>query len=76
MQNSALSIISKCTFGIYLFHIFFMRSIIWNIELLYSLHPLLQLVITIMLTAILSFVATYIIAKTPLGKYIVGCRLS
>ena len=50
MNSSALSVLSKCTFGIYLFHIFFMRTIIWNIELLYSLHPLMQLIITIMLT--------------------------
>lgn len=75
MQNSALPIISKCTFGIYLLHIFFMRNIIWNIHSLYPLQPLLQLVITIILTFILSFTATYIIAKTPLGKYVVGCRL-
>ena len=75
MNSSALSVLSKCTFGIYLFHIFFMRTIIWNIELLYSLHPLMQLIITIILTSILSLSATYIIAKTPLGKYVVGCRL-
>ena len=75
MNSSALSVLSKCTFGIYLFHIFFMRTIIWNIELFYSLHPLVQLVITIILTFILSLSATYIIAKTPLGKYVVGCRL-
>lgn len=28
MNSSALSVLSKCTFGIYLFHIFFMRTII------------------------------------------------
>ena len=72
---SAISAVSKCTFGIYLFHIYFMRSIIWKFEAFYAFHPLVQLCLTILFTAILSFSATYLIAKTPLGKYIVGCRL-
>ncbi len=66
---------SNCSFGIYLIHIFIMRNCIWNLNFIQSLTPITQLFTIFTLTTIFSWLTTYLIAKTPIGKYIVGCKL-
>lgn len=60
---------SKLTFGVYIVHIFFWKSI--SNALFGLVHPILFLIITFLSTAILSFVFCYLISKMPYVKKII-----
>jgi len=64
---------SNCSFGIYLVHIFVMRSLIWNWIWLYDLGAIQILVVTL-LSFIVSFVVTWLISYLPGAEYIIGFR--
>ncbi len=66
--------VSALTFGIYLMHILIMRDGLRNIPLIASLPPVLQILVTIVLTFTLSLALSWLISRTPLGGYVVGYR--
>ncbi len=70
-----LVLVSSLSFGIYLFHIFLLRDVLWHVPLLdyidnYMLHTFTVAVLTI----IGSIAVTYVISLLPIGAYVVGCR--
>lgn len=67
--------ISNCCFGVYLMHIFVMRYLLWNSELIvHRFGGIGQIIITWGLTLIICFTLTWLIAKIPYSGYIVGYR--
>ena len=66
-------LISNCCFGIYLVHIFVMRSLIWNWTWLYDL-GVIQILVVTLLTFVGSFVVTWLVSYLPGAEYIVGFR--
>ena len=66
-------LVSNCCFGIFLIHIFIMRSIIWKWTWLYDM-GMMQIVLVTFLTFIGSFVVTWLISYLPGAEYIIGFR--
>lgn len=72
-ENRLLTEFSKACFGIYLMHIFVMRRILWNIDILtYGLGWVGQLLTSWLVTLIISFVLTWLISYLPFSEYIIG----
>lgn len=70
-----LRTISDCCFGIYLIHIFIMRSVLWRIDaLIYNWGGIGQIVITWLLTLSISYALTYFISYLPFAEYIIGYK--
>lgn len=70
--ESVISNFSRCSFGIYLMHIFIMRQLIWKIDFLNSYGGYFQVISSLLLTLLASWILTNIISYAPFGKYIVG----
>lgn len=68
-----LVLVSNCCFGIYLVHIFMMRSIIWQWEWLYDL-GVIQIVVVTILTFVGGFAMTWLISYLPGAEYIIGFK--
>ncbi len=66
--------VSALTFGIYLMHIFIMRSVLWNIPFIAGLPPVLQILVTIVLTFTIALGLSWLVSRTPAGSYVVGYR--
>ena len=66
-------IVSNCCFGIYLVHIFIMRSIIWKWTWLYEL-GIMQILLVTLMTFIGGLFVTWIISYLPGAEYIIGFR--
>ena len=65
--------LSDSCFGIYLVHIFIMRYLLWNINMItYSCGGIGQIIITWILTFAISFVFTWAISYIPYSEYIIG----
>lgn len=64
--------ISKTSFGIYLIHIFIMRSVLWNLDVIKSLPYTVQIPICAMLTFGLSYLISKCISHFSFSKYIIG----
>ena len=71
--NSIVVELSKISFGIYLIHIFIMRYILWNWDILQSLPYVLQIPFCTLLTLGLSYLVIKVISKFSFSKYIIGC---
>jgi surface polysaccharide O-acyltransferase-like enzyme len=71
--TDVFSEISRISFGIYLIHIFIMRNILWNWEVLQSLSYNIQIFVCALLTFALSYLVAKVISKLPFSKYIIGC---
>ena len=72
-NSSLLRILSDCSFGIYLVHIFVMRNILWHVDyIVYGFGGIGQILITWFLTLFLSFTITYTISFIPYSEYIIG----
>ena len=68
--------ISNLSFGIYLLHIFVMRTLLWNWRVIQNINNYyLQTVVVVILTFIGSSAISYGIAKLPLAQYIIGHRI-
>ena len=67
-----ISEISKLSFGIYLIHIFVMRNILYNIELIRDMPGLVQIPVVSISTFIISFCVVWLISRLPYSKYIIG----
>ena len=74
-ECSLLTIASSLSFGVYLCHILFMRRLIWNLYESDSTGWLSQILVTATVTFFLSFLFSFLVASTPLGKCVVGVRL-
>ena len=71
--HSYIIIISNCCFGIYLIHIFVMRSIIWKWSWMYDIGYLQILVVTLF-TFIGSLFITWLLSFLPWAQYIIGFK--
>lgn len=71
--NIRLSIISNLSFGIYLIHIFIMRTLLWNWSVITEIpNYYLQTVIIAVFTFVGSYVVCRIISYIPYSQYIIG----
>ena len=65
----------KCSFGIYLVHIFIMRRILWHCTWIQGIESyILQTIVIIVLTALFSWLICYLISLLPIGQYLIGYR--
>ena len=71
--HHVITLVSNCCFGIYLVHIFIMRSIFWNWTWLYNL-GIIQILSITLLTFIASLGVTCLISYLPGAEYIIGFR--
>lgn len=66
---------SKCSFGIYLVHIFIMRRILWHCTWIQSIESyILQTIVIIVLTILFSWLVCYLISLLPIGQYLIGYK--
>ena len=72
-SHCLIELISNCCFGVYLVHIFVMRSLIWNWTWLYNLGNI-QILVVSLLTFIGSFTMTWLISYLPGAEYIIGFK--
>ena len=74
--KDVVSKLSGLSFGVYLCHIAFMRSIFWKIDAISGISCyVLQTAVIFILSAMSSFLFCYLVARTPLGKYLIGYRI-
>ena len=66
--------LEKCSFGIYLIHIFVMRSILWEWSFLQNIGGPIQIILVTMLTFIGSLLITCLISYLPCAGYIIGFK--
>lgn len=71
-HSSWITLLSNCCFGIYLVHIFIMRNILWKCGIISANGGLIQIILTILLTSLLSFAVVWGISKLPYSQYIIG----
>lgn len=70
-----LATLSNLSFGVYLVHIFIMRDILWNLNLIKGIdNYYIQTGVVFLLTAILSFGVCWLISLLPFGQYIIGYK--
>lgn len=73
--NKKAETISNLSFGVYLVHIFFMRSMIWKWDWILSIQNyIIQTCTVFVLTLIFSLVFCYLISLSPFGDYIIGYK--
>lgn len=73
-ESKWITQLSNCCFGIYLVHIFIMRSILWKWDFISGNGGIIQIILTILLTSILSFSVVWCISKLPYSQYIIGYK--
>ena len=71
--HRVVALVSNCCFGIYLVHIFIMRSIIWKWTWLYDMGAM-QILLVTSLTFICSLGMTWLISFLPESEYIIGFK--
>ena len=67
-----VGMISKLSFGVYFIHIFLMRNIIWNLDVVNRLPGLVQIPVIALTTFLMSLFLSWLISKLPFSKYIIG----
>lgn len=68
-----LSTISGLSFGIYLIHIFIMRTLLWNWDVITEIpNYYLQTAVVALFTFIGSYVVCKIISYLPYSQYVIG----
>ena len=72
--HRSIVMVSNCCFGIYLIHIFVMRSILWDWSVLQNMGGANQIILVTILTFIGSFLITWLISYMPFAEYIIGFR--
>ena len=63
---------SNCSFGIYLIHIFIMRRVVWEFDFIKNTPPILQIILTTILTIVISWAVIHMLSYAPFSKYIIG----
>ena len=72
-SNKRLSVLSDCTFGIYLVHLFVMRYLLWKVDfIVYGYGWIGQMALTWILTVSISFGTVYLISFLPFSEFIIG----
>lgn len=71
-QLSGVRCVSKLSFGIFFIHIFVMRSIIWNLDVVNSMNWTLQIPVIVLTSFLLSLLASWTISRLPFSKFIIG----
>lgn len=67
--------VSNLSFGIYLIHIFVMRTLLWNWSVIVSIQNVhIQTILIIVLTFCISLAMCWLIAKLPFAQYIIGYK--
>lgn len=69
--QSALAKVSALTFGIYLVHVFIMRTV-QNVPVIASMPQVCQILVTVVLTFVLSLLFSWFVSLTPLGHKLIG----
>ena len=69
-----ITLLSNCCFGIYLVHIFIMRNILWKCDFISANGGIIQIILTILLTTLISFAIVWGISKLPYSQYIIGYK--
>ena len=72
MVRNVISDFSNCSFGIYLLHIFVMRRIIWNMDIIRTTPPICTIILIFFLTTIITWAISHMISRTLIGKFIIG----
>lgn len=71
-----ITLVSNLSFGMYLVHIFIMRYILWNLDIIQNINSYIaQTIIVIIATFIGSLILCYIIARLPYAQYIIGYKI-
>lgn len=73
-MSMGISLVSNCCYGIYLSHIFVMRTILWNWNFLQELGGAIQIIVTTTLTFAGSLLVTWSLSLLPIGAFIVGFK--
>lgn len=63
---------SNCSFGIYLVHIFVMRSVVWDWIFVSSYGGAFQIVCTTLFTVLISWL--FVVSYLPCSEYIIGYK--
>lgn len=72
-ESRLLSTLSNCSFGVYLVHIFIMRSVLWRSDfIIHGMGPIGQVVATWLCTLVISFIITWAVSFVPYSEYIIG----
>lgn len=71
-RMSTIGQISKLSFGIYFVHIFIMRRIIWNLDVVHSLPWMVQIPVIALSSFLLSLLMSWLISRLSFSKYIIG----
>jgi surface polysaccharide O-acyltransferase-like enzyme len=66
--------VSSLSFGIYLMHIFLLKEISWKICDYLQLVGISQILLTIFVTFVLSFLFSWVISKLPYSNYLIGFK--
>ena len=73
--GGVITVLSNCSFGVYLMHIFIMQRVIWHSDFIVChIGGLGQWFITWVLTLVLSFALTWAISYLPFAEYIIGYK--
>ena len=71
-----IPLVSNLSFGIYLTHIFVMRYILWELDIIQNINSyIIQTIIVIIATSIGSLILCYAIARLPFAQYIIGYKI-
>ncbi len=69
-----IELLSNCCFGIYLIHIFIMRSLLWNWTVIRELDGIVQIGAVTFLSFVGSLIITWLISYLPWSEYIIGIK--
>lgn len=70
-----LSLVSNLSFGVYLVHILVMRYWLWRQPLINSIKDYaFQTILITVITLIISFLGSLIVAKSPIGDFVIGFK--
>lgn len=72
MVRNVISDFSNCSFGIYLLHIFVMRRIIWNMDIIRTTPPICTIILIFFLTTIITWAISHMISRFSIGNFIIG----
>ena len=71
--KKALTVVSNLSFGIYLVHIFVMRTLLWNWSFIQSIkNYCLQTFVVIVFTFMGALAIVYLLSRLPFSQYIIG----
>lgn len=71
-----ISLVSNLSFGVYLIHIFVMRYWLWHQFWIINIkNYILQTIVITAITAVVSLILCFIVAKVPKGDYLIGFKI-